>query len=104
MLFQVISTPRAEQPSKARGNQRGWWPWLHALEAQGIVKSCYVRCGRGAIVVFDVDSNETLHRLVNEWQELVPAEFMIFPLVPAAYQEKLSQSGNPLKRRVGKKK
>jgi hypothetical protein len=99
MLFQVISTPRAEQPSKARGNQRKFWPWYEKLEKSGVALSCYVRCGRGAIVVFDVDSNETLHRLINEWQECVPAEFMVFPLVSRQHQQRLSRTGSPLSRK-----
>ena len=33
------------------------------------------------MAVFDVDSNETLHGLLNEWAEIVPAEFDIYPLI-----------------------
>ncbi len=32
-------------------------------------------------MIFDVDSNETLHRLLNEWADLIPAEFGIHPLL-----------------------
>jgi hypothetical protein len=33
------------------------------------------------VAVFDVDSHETLHRLLNEWMDAVPAEFQILPLM-----------------------
>jgi hypothetical protein len=39
-------------------------------------------------VVFEVDGHETLHRLLNEWSDCVPAEFTIVPLVDRAYQER----------------
>jgi len=32
-------------------------------------------------VTFDVDSHETLHRLLNQWADAVPAEFAIYPLM-----------------------
>ena len=48
---------------------------------RGIAKSFYPRTGRGAVVVFDVDSHETLHRLLNEWAHAIPAEFGIYPLM-----------------------
>ena len=32
MHFLVISTPRADKPSEARGNQKSWWDWLAPLE------------------------------------------------------------------------
>ncbi|HJN87615.1 MAG TPA: DUF3303 family protein [Dehalococcoidia bacterium] len=41
----------------------------------------FPRTGRGAVAVFDVDSHETLHRLLNEWAEIIPAEFGIYPLM-----------------------
>ena len=43
--------------------------------------SFYPRIGRGAVAVFDVDSHETLHRLLNDWSDVVPAEFEIYPLM-----------------------
>ena len=33
------------------------------------------------MVMFDVDSHETLHRLLNEWADFIPAEFGIYPLM-----------------------
>ncbi len=34
-----------------------------------------------AIVVFDVDSNEALRQILNEWADIIPAHFDTFPLV-----------------------
>jgi hypothetical protein len=39
------------------------------------------RVGRGAIAVFEVDSNEVLHRILNEWADIIPAHFDTYPLV-----------------------
>ena len=43
--------------------------------------SFYARTGRGAVAIFDVDSNDMLHRLLNEWSEIVPVKFDIYPLL-----------------------
>jgi hypothetical protein len=48
---------------------------------RGVARSFYPRTGRGAVAVFDVESHETLHRLLNEWMDAVPAEFQILPLM-----------------------
>ena len=92
MLFMVSSTPRPERPSKMRPSQRRWWNWIRPLERSGIVKAIYIKVGRGGIVVFDVQSNEQLHDLVNQWSELIPAEFQVQPLAAAAYQESVARS------------
>ena len=34
--------------------------------------------------IIDVDSNETLHKLLNEWSDIMPATFEIFPLLDTA--------------------
>jgi hypothetical protein len=33
------------------------------------------------VAVFDVDTHEMLHRLLNEWADAVPAEFALYPLM-----------------------
>lgn len=93
MLFMVISTPRPDQPSTLRKVQRDWWNWIRPLEASGVVQAVYVKVGRGAIVVFDVASNEDLHSLVNQWSEFIPAEFQVLPLAAASYQENIARQG-----------
>jgi muconolactone delta-isomerase len=81
MLFLAISTPRPERPSAIGASRQRYWEWLAPLQGSGTCKWTYARTGRGAVAVFDVDSNETLHRLLNEWAEIVPATFDIFPLI-----------------------
>jgi hypothetical protein len=49
--------------------------------AKGIARSFYPRTGRGAVAVFDVESHEMLHGLLNEWADAVPAEFTLYPLM-----------------------
>lgn len=95
----VISTPRPDQPSKLRKVQRDWWNWMHGLEASGVAQAVYVKVGRGAIAVFEVDSNEALHTLVNQWSEFIPAEFQVLPLAAAAYQEDIARQGAKTRRR-----
>ncbi len=81
MLFLVISTPVPTRPSTVKDQRRKYWPWAQDKLDRGLAKSFYARTGRGAVAVFDVDSNETLHGLLNEWAEIVPAEFDIYPLI-----------------------
>ena len=83
MLFLVISTPVPTRPSAVTDQRRKYWPWAQDKLDRGLAKSFYARTGRGAVAVFDVDSNETLHGLLNEWAEIVPAEFDIYPLIDA---------------------
>lgn len=96
MLFLVISEPRPEPPTSVSSARRRYWPWVQALIDGGQVKSVHARVGRGAVVLFDVDSNETLHRYLNEWADIIPARFDVYPLVdPDRAQAFLrSQSGS----------
>jgi len=50
-------------------------------EASGVCRHIYARIGRGAVAVFDVESNEALHRILNEWADIIPAHFDIYLLV-----------------------
>ena len=81
MLFLVISTPRPEPPSSVVGSRKRYWTWLAPLQDSGTCQAIWTRVGRGAVAVFDVDSNETLHRLMNEWADIIPATFEVHPLV-----------------------
>jgi len=81
MLFAVISEPRPEPPSQANANRQRYWQWLEPLQRAGTVRAIYARTGRGALAILDVDSNETLHRLMNEWAEIIPARFDVYPLI-----------------------
>lgn len=104
MLFLVISTPRADPPSTMRKRQVRWWKWFEPLLKDGTVKDAWVKVGRGACAIIDVDSNETLHILVNQWQELIPAQFQIIPLIDRNFQAGLARGGkSPLTVRVSRK-
>jgi hypothetical protein len=81
MLFLVISTPVPTRPSEVREQRKKYWPWIQDKLDSDVARSVFPRTGRGAVVVFDVDAHETLHRLLNEWAELIPAEFGIYPLM-----------------------
>ena len=81
MLFLVISTPVPMRPSEVRDQRQKYWPWAEDKLDRGLAKSFYARTGRGAVALFDVESNEVLHGLLNEWAEIIPAEFDIYPLI-----------------------
>lgn len=81
MLFLVVSTPRPERPSEVAKARQSFWPWMARYEASGVCRHVYARAGRGAVAVLDVESNEALHRILNEWADIIPAHFDTFPLV-----------------------
>jgi muconolactone delta-isomerase len=81
MLFLVISEPRPEPPGSVVASRQRFWEWAGPLEASGEVRSIHARVGRGAVVLFDVPSNEMLHRRLNEWSEMIPARFDVYPLI-----------------------
>jgi muconolactone delta-isomerase len=81
MLFLVISTPAPSQPSAMRERREAYWRWIDAVRGKGQLRDAYSRAGRGAVAIFDVDGNEALHALINEWTEIVPAEFQVIPLI-----------------------
>lgn len=92
MLFLVISTPLPERPSLVAADRQRFWHWMRSLLDDGTARSAHARVGRGMVVLFDVDANETLHRLMTEWAEIVPAHFDVYPLVdPDAAQRLLSR-------------
>ena len=49
--------------------------------ASGEVRSVHARVGRAAVVLFDVPSHEALHRRLNGWAEIIPAQFTLYPLL-----------------------
>ncbi|NYT62719.1 hypothetical protein H0A66_10380 [Alcaligenaceae bacterium] len=97
MLFLVISTPFPQQPSTIRKNQTLWWDWINHQISIGVAKHVYTKLGRGAVVIFDVERPEDIHKLVNQWSENIPATFEVEPLLPKEHQEKISRAGtNPM--------
>jgi hypothetical protein len=81
MLFLVVSTPRPERPSDMAVRRQSFWPWIATYQANGVCRQIYPRVGRGAVAVLDVESNETLHGILNEWADIIPAHFDTYPLV-----------------------
>jgi muconolactone delta-isomerase len=81
MLFLVVSNPRPEKPSEMAQARQSYWPWIGKYQASGACKHVYARVGRGAVAIFDVESNEALHRTLNEWADIIPAHFDVYPLV-----------------------
>jgi Domain of unknown function (DUF3303) len=50
-------------------------------QTSGVCKHVYARAGRGAVAILDVESNEALHLILNEWADIIPAHFDVYPLV-----------------------
>jgi len=80
-LFLVVSTPRPERPSEFAVARQSFWPWIDKYRSVRVCKHIYPRVGRGAVAIFEVDTHEQLHRILNEWADIIPAEFEVFPLV-----------------------
>jgi len=81
MLFLVISSPRPERPSTVSKYRLAYWRWIDPKLKSGQALFAYPKVGRGVVVAFDVQSHEELHALLNEWAEIIPAEFEVIPLV-----------------------
>ena len=81
MLFLAISNPLPTRPSEVREQRKMYWPWAQDKLDRGLARFFFARTGRGAVALFDVDSNESLHRLLTEWAEMIPAEFDVYPLI-----------------------
>ena len=76
----VTSTKRFRGPSglpiwSGLASRSG--PGLPDTKRAGI----YAHAGRGAVAVFDVEDNDGLHRILNEWADIVPAHFDTYPLI-----------------------
>ena len=93
MHYLVISTPRPEKPSEARANQKAWWAWLQPLVDAGVAKHVYTKLGRGAVIIFNVEGPEVIHKLVNQWSECVPATFEVEALLPMDHQQRIAAAG-----------
>jgi hypothetical protein len=58
-------------------------------EAQGVCRQVYARVGRGAVAILDVEDNDALHRILNEWADIIPAHFQTYPLIDAAAAKRM---------------
>jgi muconolactone delta-isomerase len=81
MLFLVVSTPRPERPSDMVRARQSFWPWIAGHQERGACRHVYARAGRGAVAIFDVADNDALHRILNEWADIIPAHFHTYPLI-----------------------
>lgn len=83
MLYLIVTTPAPSRPSEVRSNRQRLWEWARPLMDSGVIRdrAMYAKVGRGAMAVFDVASNEELHRLLSQWLEFVPAEVEVYPLM-----------------------
>lgn len=102
MLFMAISTPRPERPSLQLAARKQFWPWMKALQKNGRAQWCYARPGRGAVALFDVADIEELHRYLNEWSDMIPAQFEIYPLIDAAKATAFLAKGHPAPKAAAK--
>jgi len=89
MLFLVVSTPRPERSSDVAAARQSFWPWIATYRTSGVCRQIYPRVGRGAVAIFDVASHADLHRILNEWADIIPAHFDTYPLVDIATTEAL---------------
>lgn len=94
MLFLVISEPRPERPSSVTAARQSYWTWIQPLIDAGEVRSVHAKVGRGAVVLFDVPSNEVLHAHLNAWADIIPARFEVHALIdPANARRFLDEQG-----------
>ena len=80
MLFKAIPHTRLEAPYlKSRSSHYSDWfkPFLEFRQSL----SKYARVGCRGSSNFDMNFNLTLHRLIDEWGEIVADKFDIYPLV-----------------------
>lgn len=85
MLYLAISRPHPSSPEDAKTARLAFRSWIEDLKAKKKVICFYPRVGRGAVVVFDVSSNDELHELMTQWLNFVPVDFDIYPLaMPSA--------------------
>jgi muconolactone delta-isomerase len=98
MLFLVVSTPRPERPSELVKVRESFWPWIAAHQARGACRHVYARAGRGAVAVFDVEDNDALHRILNEWADIIPAHFDTYPLIDGEAAQRMLAAQSAAKR------
>jgi hypothetical protein len=57
--------------------------WIDDLKSQKKITQTYHKIGKGSVVIFDVTSNDELHKLMTQWLDIVsmPVKFDIIPLV-----------------------
>ena len=80
MLYLVISTPQPTRPDDVENARTKFRRWIEKLKETKVVHTFHLRVGRGAVVIFNVASNDDLHALLTEWANIVPAQHDVYPL------------------------
>jgi muconolactone delta-isomerase len=89
MLYLVTSTPRPSKPQDVKGARLEFRFWIRDLKSNNKVVCFYPKIGRGSVVIFDVSSNDELHKLLTQWLNIVPVSFDVYPLATPAEAEEL---------------
>ena len=89
MLFLVISSPHPSKPEDVKNARLEFRSWIEDLKSKHKVACFYPKAGRGSIVIFDVSSNDELHKLLTQWLTTVPVSFNIHPLATPSEAEEL---------------
>ncbi len=89
MLFLVMSDPHPSKPEDVRNARLEFRSWIEELKSKNKVICFYPRVGRGSVVIFDVTSNDELHKLMTQWSNIVPVSFSICPLATPSEAESL---------------
>jgi hypothetical protein len=89
MLFLVISNPLPSRPKDVKSARLKIRSWIENLKSIKKVIAFYPRVGRGSVVIFNVTSNDELHKLMTEWSDIVPVSFVVYPLATPSEAEEL---------------
>ena len=89
MAYVVISTPYPSKPEDVKNARLEFRSWIKNLKSENKVICFYPRVGRGSVVIFNVTSNDELHKLMTQWLNIVPVSFDIYPLTTPLEAEEL---------------
>ena len=89
MPYLVISTPYTSRPDDVKNARLEFRSCIKNLKSENKVICFYPRVGRGSVVIFDVPSNDELHKLMTQWLNIVPVNFDIYPLTTPSEAEEL---------------
>ena len=89
MYYLMISTPYPSMPEDVKNARLEFRSWIKNLKSENKVICFYPRVGRGSVVIFDVSSNDELHKLTTQWLNIVPVSFDIYPLTTPLEAEEL---------------
>lgn len=89
MLYLVISTPHPSKPEEVKAARLDFRSWIEDLKSRNKIICFYPKVGRGSVVIFDVSSNDELHKLMTQWLNIVPVSFDVYPLVTPSKAKEL---------------